>query len=449
MEVYSKFLAENVLAEDKVVTYRLLSCALHVHVNTAKQMLYDFHKTQNEKRAGAVHATYLIYGVKQHVELASASHNGGDGDVEMTSSMPDVDSVDDDVVPTFTLSIVAEEGLEDALAEYDEVSAIHVYSVGPRPTKDFALLADVATDVLSLGAQDDYNEHAPISNPRMHRRERQVASAKAKTTTAPTHVKPKQEPKQEPSRLFPVKPAPAPAPAKTVAEAQAVKPDVETPEKTSSSAPSKKPAPTLKRGGSTNSSIMQAFSKATTKVKKAETSQPATPSGDESSLQPMSDDGEDDTEIPQPRARVVSGRKSKTEREEELRRMMEEDDDGDEDEEEKAESLDEEPEEPEEEASAPEPTQDEPTEVATTSGDGRRRGKRRITKKKQIMDDQGYLVTIQEQGWESFSEDEAPVQPIASKPKTASSAPPAPAAKPKKSGPKGSQGSIMSFFSKK
>jgi hypothetical protein len=54
-------------------------------------------------------------------------------------------------------------------------------------------------------------------------------------------------------------------------------------------------------------------------------------------------------------------------------------------------------------------------------------------------------VTIQEPGWESFSEDEAPPP---TKPKTASSSAPAPAAKPKKGGPKG-QGSIMSFFSKK
>jgi DNA polymerase delta subunit 3 len=56
-------------------------------------------------------------------------------------------------------------------------------------------------------------------------------------------------------------------------------------------------------------------------------------------------------------------------------------------------------------------------------------------------------VTIQEQGWESFSEDEAPP---ATKAKTASSAPAAATAKAaKKGGPKGSQGNIMSFFAKK
>jgi len=55
-------------------------------------------------------------------------------------------------------------------------------------------------------------------------------------------------------------------------------------------------------------------------------------------------------------------------------------------------------------------------------------------------------VTIQEAGWESFSEDEPPPP---TKPKTISSAPSTQTtAKAKKGGPKG-QGSIMSFFSKK
>lgn len=53
------------------------------------------------------------------------------------------------------------------------------------------------------------------------------------------------------------------------------------------------------------------------------------------------------------------------------------------------------------------------------------------------------LVTVQEKGWESFSEDE-PAQPPKKQVEAASSQP----AKPKKAAPKG-QGNIMSFFSKK
>lgn len=56
-------------------------------------------------------------------------------------------------------------------------------------------------------------------------------------------------------------------------------------------------------------------------------------------------------------------------------------------------------------------------------------------------------VTIQEPGWESFSEEEAPAtKPQKAKPAAAEKA--APAAKGKKAAPKG-QGNIMSFFGKK
>jgi DNA polymerase delta subunit 3 len=57
-------------------------------------------------------------------------------------------------------------------------------------------------------------------------------------------------------------------------------------------------------------------------------------------------------------------------------------------------------------------------------------------------------VTIQEAGWESFSEEEKPAV-TASKAKPAISAAPSQANKPKKGGAKGSQGNIMSFFAKK
>jgi DNA polymerase delta subunit 3 len=84
--------------------------------------------------------------------------------------------------------------------------------------------------------------------------------------------------------------------------------------------------------------------------------------------------------------------------------------------------------------------------------------------KKRILDDQGYMgectpsnakkgnqlttaVTIQEAGWESFSEDEAP--PPAKK-QTPSSTPASSGAKAKKpAGKGGQQGNIMSFFGKK
>ncbi|KAK3380124.1 DNA polymerase subunit Cdc27 [Lasiosphaeria ovina] len=454
MDDYKKFLTENVVAEDKVITYRLLSRALKINVNVAKQMLYDFHKTQNEKRPGVVHATYLVYGIKASTGAVSRSQNGADGDVEMASSMPDAESLAE-VVPTFTLSLIPEEQLKDALADFEEVSSIHVYSVGPHPTKDMALLADVAQEVLTLNGADERKASGTIANSHVRQRERKggasVAAAVAAKPALKPSVKPalKQEAKESKPSFFKPAPsststsAPEPAPPKVKEEAKSAQQSAET-EKAAPSAPAKKPTPALKRGGS--GGIMQAFSKAATKVKKEATSQPATLSGDDSSVQPLSDDGEDDSEMPLPKRRnVTEMSQSKKMREEELRRMMEDDDEEEEqDEEEKAASEDEPIEEPPVE---PEPPKEEP-EVVTASSGGRRRGKRKIMRKKQIMDDDGYLVTIQEPGWESFSEDEVAAKP---KPKVASSAAaPAPAAaKSKKSEPKGSQGNIMSFFSKK
>lgn len=156
----------------------------------------------------------------------------------------------------------------------------------------------------------------------------------------------------------------------------------------SSSAPSKKPA-ALKRGGSGASSIMQAFSKAKPK-KPVDKSLPATPSGDDASMHPMSDDGEDDVEVPVPKSQNGSARDSKKEREEALRRMMDADDD-----EEMEQAEDDEPESPMEEAEeepvTEKPAKEEPAEVMSASGQGRRRGKRKVMKKKQLTDENGYL----------------------------------------------------------
>ncbi|KAJ4300244.1 CDC27 protein [Collariella sp. IMI 366227] len=355
-------------------------------------MLYEFHRSQNAKRSGAVHATYLIFGTKKAVH--ELSQNGSDGDINMTISAPEHDSFTE-AVSTSTMSLVFEERLEEVLAEYENVSCIHVYSLEPHPTKDMALLADVANEVLNLENGKNQIDLVSITNP-------QPKSAFPKPTQASAPTKIKEEPKP----------------------AQAVQ---ETTDKSTSTGPAKKPAASLKRGAS--SGIMQAFSKAASKPPKVKKEEPK---AEEPSIQPLSDDGDDDEEMPQPKPRSTAGYKSKKQREEELKKMMEQEE---EEEEEKASEPESPADEPmEEEPPAPEPVKEEEKEIVTASANGRRRGKRRVVHKKQIMDDQGYLVTIQEAGWESFSEDEAPPP---TKPKTL-----------KKGGPKG-QGSIMSFFSKK
>ena len=248
------------------------------------------------------------------------------------------------------------------------------------------LLADVAQDVLGLGAVDDDEAPVAIKNTRVRRRERKGVGAKVSVVSIARNVK------QEAKPVLSTSSKPAPVAPKVKEASEAAQPSTET-EKLSTSAASKKAPPALKRGGSSNLGIMQAFSKAAGKVKKDKgVSQPATPSGDDSSLHPpLSDDGEDDQEMPQPKLRATAGRKSRKEREEELRRMMD-DEEEEEDQQDKASTPGEElEEEPLEEPVAPKSQEEEPAEVVTTAGNGRRRGKRRITRKKQIMDEQGYL----------------------------------------------------------
>ena len=69
-------------------------------------MLYEFHRSQNAKRPGAVHATYLVYGTKS---TNDGPRSSGDGDIEMSSSAPEAESLE--VVPTFALSLIPEEAL--------------------------------------------------------------------------------------------------------------------------------------------------------------------------------------------------------------------------------------------------------------------------------------------------------------------------------------------------
>lgn len=65
------------------VSYRTLSRALRVHSNLAKQMLYDFHHSQNTKKSTTLYATYLITGRKtisleQAEDKAVESQHGPD-----------------------------------------------------------------------------------------------------------------------------------------------------------------------------------------------------------------------------------------------------------------------------------------------------------------------------------------------------------------------------------
>ncbi|KAI9901451.1 hypothetical protein N3K66_003268 [Trichothecium roseum] len=451
MDDHKKFLADRLLSEEQPVTYRLLSRALDVHVNVAKQLLFDFHQYQNGIKADSVHATYLLHGTK------SRPHPQQDGDVEMASSMPEQGQEEEPLsedVPTTTLTIVSQENLESVLSEYESVTSIHVYSLAPHAQQDLAMLSDVSKSLAEYGTNEDAaalsKKYGTIYNPNMRKRSRNGPPPVLSQSKAPA------------AKAKPIVAKPVAQPAAAAATEAKVKQETATSGPSSSfkeaAPPSTAPIKAPKKASA--GGIMSSFAKTKPPKPKPE------PKKEEEDT-PMSDDGEaDDADVPAPKKtsekEATSLREAKKEREDALKRMMEEDDE--EDEEEDKDEEEKEEEEPDEEmAEAPEPEPEsepkkedqEPAEVISSTESGRRRGKRRVMKKKRIMDDKGYMVTIQEAGWESFSEDEAPP---AKKPALSSSTPTpssstttttATNTKAKKPAGKAAQGNIMSFFSKK
>ncbi|OAA70837.1 DNA polymerase subunit Cdc27 [Akanthomyces lecanii RCEF 1005] len=424
MDEHKKFLADRILSEERPITYRILSRALDVNVNTAKEMLYDFYKYQNALRAESVHATYLAYGVKDPVPQP-------DVDVEMDSSQPEALT---EKVPTLTMTLFSDDKLKETLSLYSKVTAIHIYSLAPNPQRDFVLLADVAKSISEYTTSEDAatlsKKYGTIYNPHTRRRDRKKGVPAA--APAPAAVK-----KPEPTLSPAANPAAASAPVKKEPSPSApVKRETQSSSSTKSAL-----APRKSAGGG----IMQSFAKAAAKPPK-----PKPVVKKEDIAMALSDDGEadaDDMPAPKTAAETESLRQAKRKREEDLRQMMEEDDEDEEEEDNEPEDAEMEEPEPEPEPEPVKEEEKEPEEVVSASANGRRRGKRRVMKKKRILDDQGYMVTIQEAGWESFSEEDAPAP---GKKETPSSTPSSSGAKPKKApAAKGSQGSIMSFFGKK
>ncbi|KAF9881613.1 DNA polymerase subunit cdc27 [Colletotrichum karsti] len=434
MDEYKKYLADQILSEEKIVTYRSLSRALKIHVNTAKGMLYEFHRSQNAARPGTIHATYLIYGTQKVAKVQE------DGDVEMTSSPPEVEPLSEEVV-THSLTFVPGDRLKEVLATYEEVSSFHIYSLARHPTREPQMLADVSQQIREQTGDDSISmmeAYGSITNPNVRRRDR-----KGKPPVAAAATPAAKPVKKEPANVA-SKPAAEPKAEdvkKEIGKKEAKPAAKESPFSTAASKKGSAP-PTLKKSGS--SGIMGSFAKAAAKAasKPKEAPKKEEPVNDSPAL---SDDGEDDDDDIPAAKPSTDGRRSRKEREADLKRMMEEES------EEEPEEKEKEPEdEPMEEAPEPEPEtkkEPEPSEVVASSGDGRRRGKRKVMKKKQIMDEQGYLVTTQEAVWEEFSEDEAPPKPAA-KPKPSTAPSSGSQTKSKKPAPKG-QGNIMSFFSKK
>ncbi|KAI9649862.1 CDC27 protein [Ciborinia camelliae] len=466
MADFKSYLAVSILTEDKVVTYRLLSRVLKVHVNAAKEMLFEFHRVQNAKKPGTIHATYLIGGTKRK-EAPVAIEVPKDGEDDYMQSSPFVGSSmpEPEEGPgegsILSITLTREEDLDKIRSEYEHISSIHIYSLGPNPLKELQLLSDSTREIQTLSKSEDpletYQKYGIITNPNAKRRTRKAPppiadAASVSVPTRPAAAKSKlnevqEAPKSSSTSSKKPEPKSQPSNAKDFfgskgKEKAKPKPQAESTKAESTNAPSSKestPAPpaNLKRQ---SSSIFKAFAK--TQPKKAKTEEADSSVKEDTPMKDVSDDDDEDTWMPAPVSKETKDkeRQSRKATQERLRKMMEDDEEEEEEEEAAPAPAPETPaEEPEEEKEVEEVKEEEP--IVSTSN-GRRRGRRRVMKKRTVKDEDGYLVTKQEQAWESFSEDEPPPAPKVKAPISTSS-------KSKKDAPKKGQGNIMSFFGKK
>ncbi|THX88720.1 hypothetical protein D6C85_03881 [Aureobasidium pullulans] len=464
---YIEYLSANVLNDGQTVSYRTLSRALRVHSNLAKQMLYDFHHSQNTKKPTTLHATYLITGRKtisleQAEDKAVESQHGPDKTMRSSpapsSPTHNHDQPEIREYQATSILLVDQDHLDAAKSTFDQVLSIHVYSIQPGklnvfPTpalhvhftanakQDLHVLTECNRAIMATAVNEDLLEtskqYGIIQNSQVKRRPMRAQKQPPPPNAAPANPAKSMFASSRPS---------AKETSKSSTSARSTPDSSQASTQASSKPAATKTAP-LKREGS---SLFKAFAKARPKAdsQATESSAEASPAlepavKEDEPMHDLSDEEADDEDAAMldEGAITETGGKSKKEREEALRRMMDMEDEPMTDAPAKTPAaVTPEPAADESDAKSEPQKKEEPEEKVIVAG-GRRRGRRRVMKKKTVQDEEGYLVTREEPGWESFSEEEP-------EPKKVKVAVAPPAAKNKKAAPKG-QGNIMSFFSKK
>uniref|UniRef100_A0A8D0LC62 DNA polymerase delta subunit 3 n=1 Tax=Sphenodon punctatus TaxID=8508 RepID=A0A8D0LC62_SPHPU len=108
------------------VTYRWLSYTLGVHVNQAKQMLYDYVERKRKENSGAqLHVTYLVAG-----NLVQNGHT------------------------CHKVAVVREDKLEAMKSKLSTVASVHIYSIQKALLKDSGPLYNTDYDIIKANLQN-------------------------------------------------------------------------------------------------------------------------------------------------------------------------------------------------------------------------------------------------------------------------------------------------------
>ncbi|KAF3901514.1 hypothetical protein ABW20_dc0108586 [Dactylellina cionopaga] len=463
---YTSFLAARVLNDNKLITYRLLSRELKIHVNKAKEYLAAFHESENAKRKGSCHATYIVTGVPKPL-VPTQPKVDPDQDTYMESSpVPEPtqdEEGDDETIRVSSVILVAEEQLEEVKESLHEIRSIHIYSIEPGPLKDLLAVTDASTELYSKFITLEPAERSKLYGTTLNKYAKKREGAPPpplppQSTKSSTYVVPvKKEPVPTPSAT------PAATPASTAKDTKKdVKKDFfgsikakEATKRTQASEPasSAKAKIPLKRG---QSDLMASFSNAQPKKAKQPEKEKEQPPDfmDVDDDEPAEVEPIDEETKAAAAAKLEASRKRRERDQELLRKMM--DDDDEDDEPAPTNTTADSPialETPEPTAESPEEPE-EPAPSTSASAPGRRKAKRKVTKKIRSKDENGYIVTREITEWEEFSEEDvpAPAKP-AVKPNAFSAMKQAPSSQKGKKGAGAGDGAgkrdIASFFQKK
>ncbi|KAB5593974.1 hypothetical protein CTheo_2575 [Ceratobasidium theobromae] len=141
----SDFLAKEIRASNNIVTFRLLSRQLSIHVAEAKkelELFYDAAKLAKDP----VFATYILTGTPALQPKQETSSCGGSAEQ----------------VSRRLVVLAGEDELEVAKSRFADGPSQHVYSLSPVPLKDHGLLTSVADRVRLLDIQRGQSHAAQV-----------------------------------------------------------------------------------------------------------------------------------------------------------------------------------------------------------------------------------------------------------------------------------------------
>ncbi|KAM6095812.1 DNA polymerase delta subunit 3 isoform 2-T2 [Chlamydotis macqueenii] len=119
-ELYLENIDEFVTDQNRIVTYKWLSYTLGVHVNQAKQMLYDYVERKRKENLGAqLHVTYLVAG--NLIQNGHVCHK---------------------------VAVVREDQLEAMKSKLATIASVHVYSIQKALLKDSGPLYNTDYDIV-------------------------------------------------------------------------------------------------------------------------------------------------------------------------------------------------------------------------------------------------------------------------------------------------------------